>query len=144
MLVHELLSFGDPDRLAVCDQGRSYTYRELRDLVRRCRNALYVQGVRQQTPVALFSRKTVHYIVAYLAIASLGAIAVPVNSQLSQREVGYILRDSGTRLLLTGRPSQPQRTWTEKSCSCRWMDICRKRCPRLRPCPPPLQTGNPL
>lgn len=103
MLVHELLSFGDPDRLAVCDQGRSYTYRELRDLVRRCRNALYVQGVRQQTPVALFSRKTVHYIVAYLAIASLGAIAVPVNSQLSQREVGYILRDSGTRLLLTGR-----------------------------------------
>ncbi|WP_198524541.1 AMP-binding protein [Acidaminococcus massiliensis] len=99
MLVHELLSFGNPDRLAVCDQGRSYTYRELRDLVRRCRNALYVQGVRQQTPVALFSRKTVHYIVAYLAIASLGAIAVPVNSQLSQREVGYILRDSGTRLL---------------------------------------------
>lgn len=105
MLVHHLLSFGEPDRLAVFDQGRSYTYLDLRTLVRQCRNALYAQGIRQQTRVAIFSRKTVHYIVAYLALASLGAIAVPINSQLSQREVGFILRDSESSLLLyTGNP----------------------------------------
>ena len=105
MLVHHLLSFGEPDRLAVFDQGRSYTYLDLRTLVRQCRNALYAQGIRQQTCVAIFSRKTVHYIVAYLALASLGAIAVPINSQLSQREVGFILRDSESSLLLyTGNP----------------------------------------
>ena len=39
MLVHHLLSFGEPDRLAVFDQGRSYTYLDLRTLVRQCRNA---------------------------------------------------------------------------------------------------------
>lgn len=105
MLVHHLLSFGEPDRLAVFDQGRSYTYRDLRTLVRQCRNALYAQGIRQQTRVAIFSRKTVHYMVAYLALAFLGAIAVPINSQLSQREVGFIIRDSEAIFLLyTGNP----------------------------------------
>lgn len=114
MLVHHLLSFGEPDRLAVFDQGRSYTYRNLRALVRQCRNALYAQGIRQQTRVAIFSRKTVHYIVAYLALASLGAIAVPINSQLSQRETGFILRDSEAKILLTDTPFD----WASQEATC--------------------------
>ena len=77
MLVHHLLSFGEPDRLAVFDQGRSYTYLDLRTLVRQCRNALYAQGIRQQTRVAIFSRKTVHYIVAYLALLPWAPLPYP-------------------------------------------------------------------
>lgn len=114
MLVHELLYFGDPDHRAVFDQGRSYTYQELRNLVRLCRNALYAQGVRQRTPVAIFSRKSVHYIAAYLALASLGAIAVPINSQLSQRETGFILRDSEAKILLTDTPFD----WASQEATC--------------------------
>ncbi len=57
MLLHHLLSFGGPDRLTVFDQGRSYTYLDLRTLVRQCRNALYAQGSGSRTVLPFFPGK---------------------------------------------------------------------------------------
>ncbi|WP_298463465.1 class I adenylate-forming enzyme family protein [uncultured Mitsuokella sp.] len=104
MLVHELLKTGRDEDPAVVDGGRSFAYAELRALTRAYRNHLYAQGIRIHDRVAIFSHKNIHYIAAYMAIASLGAVAVPINVQLSQREIGYILKDSGSSLLLTDRP----------------------------------------
>lgn len=39
-----------------------------------------------------------------MAIASLGAIAVPINFQLSNREIAYIIKDAGSRHILTYQP----------------------------------------
>ena len=83
MLVHHLLQNGRDD-IAVIDRGNRFSYKTLRILTDRFRNYLYAQGVRRGDRVGIFSRKTVHYITAYMAIASLGAIAVPINVQLSQ------------------------------------------------------------
>ena len=88
---------------AIIDGGRSFSYGELRALTQAYRNDLYARGIRMHDRVAIFSHKNVHYIAAYMAIASLGAVAVPVNVQLSQREIGYILKDSGSSLLLTDK-----------------------------------------
>ena len=103
MLVHELLGYGREEDPAIIDGGRSFSYGELRALTQAYRNDLYARGIRMHDRVAIFSHKNVHYIAAYMAIASLGAVAVPVNVQLSQREIGYILKDSGSSLLLTDK-----------------------------------------
>ena len=101
MLVHQLLQNGYDNDTAVIDRGRCITYARLRQLTRNYANYLYEKGVHRGDRVAIFSRKTVHYIAAYMAISRLGAIAVPINVQLSQREVAYILRDSESHVLIT-------------------------------------------
>lgn len=104
MFVHELVSQGKPDAIAVIDHERRITYKELSELVHNCRNKLYAAGVRQGDRVAIFSRNSADYICAYFGIAALGAIAVPINFQLSSREIAYILKDSGAKHVLTYQP----------------------------------------
>ena len=104
MFVHELICQGEPDSLAIVDHERRITYRELQEHVAACRNRLYAAGVRVGDRVSIFSRNSADYIYAYMAIASLGAIAVPINFQLSSREIAYIIKDSGSRHILTYQP----------------------------------------
>lgn len=110
MLVHELLAYGRDEDVAVVDRKKIFTYRDLRQAVDICRNNLYAAGLRRGDRIAIFSRKTVNYIVSYMAISSLGAIVVPINIQLSVRETAYILKSSGCTFLLTFQPFD----WTEK------------------------------
>ena len=86
MLVHDLIWRGHPEDIAVNDQGRSMTYRALILSVTLCRSRLYADGVRIHDRVAIYSHNCAEYIVAYMAIASLGAVVVPINFQLSMRE----------------------------------------------------------
>ncbi len=104
MFVHELIERGRPEDIAIIDQGRHITYHTLTETVRRYRCELYVLGIRCGTHVAIFSRNSAEYIFAYMAIVSLGAIAVPINFQLSRREIAYIVRDAETHYILTHRP----------------------------------------
>lgn len=101
MLVHELLAAGHDENIAVIDRGKEISYKDLRRLVAICRDNLYAAGIRRGSCVAIFSRKTVNYIVSYMAISSLGAIAVPINIQLSVREMAYILKSAGCSFLIT-------------------------------------------
>ena len=51
--------------------------------------------------VGIFSRNSAEYVFAYFGIASLGAIAVPINFQLSNREIAFIIKDAGIKFLMT-------------------------------------------
>ena len=104
MLVHELIQQGNPESLAVIDSSRRLTYRNLQEAVRQCRNRLHALSIQTGDHVAIFSRNCAEYIIAYMAITSLGAVAVPMNFQLSTREILYILQDADIRCILTHRP----------------------------------------
>ena len=105
MFVHELWKHADPSRLAL-DGNRALTYAQLSDQVRMVRNVLYKKGIRRKDRVALYSANSVEFVVVYMAVVSLGAIIIPVNSSLVDREVDFILRDSETKLLVTDTPLQ--------------------------------------
>ena len=101
MLVHELINHGQGSDLAIVDQGRRFTYDEVKAAVRNCRNRLYAEGVKPGDRVGIFSRNSAEYIFVYMAVASLGAISIPINFQLSKREIAYIVKDAGARFLVT-------------------------------------------
>ncbi|MCR5834121.1 MAG: AMP-binding protein [Selenomonadaceae bacterium] len=104
MLVHEIINRGRSEDIAIVDEGRKITYAQLADGVKRFRNRLYEIGIRTGDRVGLFSRNSAEFIYTYLAAASLGAICVPINFQLSSRETAYILRDAGIKHILTFTP----------------------------------------
>lgn len=104
MFVHDLVHQGAASATAIVDHERRFTYQELADRVRACRNRLYEAGVREGDRVGLFSRNSAEYVFTYLGICSLGAIVVPINFQLSNREIAYIIKDAGIRDLVTYEP----------------------------------------
>ena len=101
MLVHEIINNGFDTDIAVVDEGRRTTYAELKQKISEYRNHLYALGIRTGDRVGIFSRNSAEFIFTYFATTSLGAIAVPINFQLSPRETAYILQDAGIKHLLT-------------------------------------------
>ncbi|MBR2215253.1 MAG: long-chain-fatty-acid--CoA ligase [Selenomonadaceae bacterium] len=104
MLVHELAQGGQPNDMAIIDHERRYTYEDFQGAVTACRDYLYAKGVRQGDRVAIFSRNSADYVFAYFGIVSLGAMAVPINFQLSLREIAFIIKDSGAKHIMTYQP----------------------------------------
>lgn len=101
MLLHDLAYKGASDDIAIVDQDHRFTYKDLQEHITLYRNYLYEEGIKQGDRVGIFSRNSAEYIFAYFAIISLGAIAVPINFQLSSREVAYIIKDAGIKHVLT-------------------------------------------
>ena len=104
MLVHELIQRGQEQDLSIVDGKRRFTYGETSKAINACRNRLYAKGIRRGDRVAIFSRNSAEFIFAYMGVASLGAIAVPINFQLSSREIAYIIVNAGAEHLLTYQP----------------------------------------
>ena len=104
MLLHEIIKHGNRQDIAVLDKGKKITYEQLSEAIENYRNKLYKIGIRQGDRIAIFSDNNAEFIYLYFAVASLGAINVPINFQLSNREVAYILKDAGIEHIFTHKP----------------------------------------
>jgi long-chain acyl-CoA synthetase len=67
---------------------------------RRLASALAALGVGQGDCVALLMRNDIAFMEASYAAQALGAYAVPINWHFKAEEIGYILSDSGARVLV--------------------------------------------
>lgn len=76
------------------------TYEEVLDRVDKLAGYLHQQNVRKDDRVALFLRNSAEFIYAIFAISKIGAIVVPVNTFLKEKELDYILNDSGAKMLI--------------------------------------------
>ncbi len=79
--------------------GRETTYGELEARTNHLASALGGAGVQRGDRVALLLLNSPQMMEIYLAVAKLGAIAVPVNFRLHPTEVAYVLEDSGSSFL---------------------------------------------
>lgn len=83
-----------PGKTAIVYRDVRQTYAELDETVSRLANALSVRGVGKADRIALFSHNNYAFVVAYLALARLGAVSVPINFMLAAHEVRYMLEHS--------------------------------------------------
>ena len=63
--------------------------------------AFAARGVGRGDRIALFLQNVPQFVVGILAAWKLGAIAVPVNPMLKERELRYVLRDCGARAIVS-------------------------------------------
>src|ERR1700753_569589 len=68
-----------PDRPYVITDAHRYSYRDLREWSRQLARGLYGIGVRAGDRVALVVDNRPEFVAVKLAVARLGAVAVPVN-----------------------------------------------------------------
>lgn len=89
-----------PDATALRHNGAALTYAELADRVALLAGALAALGVRAGDRVAQLGVNRIEVFETFFATWLLGAIAVPLNHRLSGPELGYMLADSGTSVLV--------------------------------------------
>jgi fatty-acyl-CoA synthase len=90
-----------PAREALVGSGQRYTHEELRERSRALAKGLYALGVRKRDKVAILMGNVPEWLLIDLAIVSLGAVMVAVNTWATARELEYVLRHSDTNYLVT-------------------------------------------
>jgi acyl-CoA synthetase (AMP-forming)/AMP-acid ligase II len=86
------------DRRALIDGERVYPYRQLFAAIDAAAIVLEHSGVRPGEAVALLIDNSDRYAVWYFAVLQLGAVAIPINTKLVEREIAHIVGDAGARL----------------------------------------------
>ena len=87
-------------RFALLCGEQALTYAALAAQVSRAASALRALGVQPGDRVLLLLRDTPEFAAAWLGAVRAGAVAIGLNSKLTQEEYRYVVADSGARLLL--------------------------------------------
>jgi len=96
-----------PEKIAVVDGERRYSYAELAQRSWRLANALRSAGLRKGDRVATLLFNSSPMLEAHFGVPAAGGILVAVNNRLASPEVGQILEHSGARFLLLDAELEP-------------------------------------
>ncbi|HUV00820.1 MAG TPA: amino acid adenylation domain-containing protein, partial [Bacteroidales bacterium] len=89
-----------PDKIAIAFKGESYTYRQLNKKSNQLARILRESGVGKNTPVGLFTDKSLEMIVGMLAILKAGGCYAPVDPEYPLQRINFIVKDSGIKAVL--------------------------------------------
>ena len=78
------------------------TFAQLNKRCNRIANSLVKLGVKKGDRVALLIMNSCEYLESFFAIAKIGGVAVPINWRLVPDELAFILKDSGSTMLIFG------------------------------------------
>src|SRR3954470_11991477 len=102
-LEHTVARFGDRDALVSCAQGIRMTYAELDAAVDRVARGLLAAGIARGDRVGIWAPNCAEWVLVQYATAKVGAILVNINPAYRSHELGFVLRQSGVRLLISAR-----------------------------------------
>jgi len=89
-----------PDREALTDGTRRLTYRELAHGIDRMAARLRVLGIGQGDVVTIQLPNWIEFAFVFFALERLGAVAVTVSVDFRSRELEYIMRFAGSKMLV--------------------------------------------
>ena len=89
-----------PNKTAVVDGARRYTYAELHARVNRLSQALLGLGVKPDDRVCILSPNSHFFLESFYATSQIGAVLVPLNYRLVAADHEYILNHAGVTVVL--------------------------------------------
>jgi len=89
------------ERPALVHGDERLTYAALRERVDGVAGALAARGLGPGDPIAIVLPNVPAFAVAFFAVARLGGIVVPLNTQFKEAELDFAFRDSGVRAVIT-------------------------------------------
>ena len=82
-------------------QDERYSFQDMWDQAAQCANRLKARGIEPGDRVGIALRNYPEWIAAFMAITSMGAVAVAMNAWWSGEELVYGIEDSGLKILFT-------------------------------------------
>lgn len=88
------------DKTALIFEDRRFSYNELEELSNRLANGLTGLGIAKGDRVSIYGPNCWEWLVAYHAVAKLGAVLNPINGMLTPKEVVFVVNDCGASALI--------------------------------------------
>src|ERR1700694_877284 len=92
--------FGDREALVDVPTGRRWTYRQLEAEIDRVARGMLDLGVEKGDRVGIWAPNCAEWAFVQYATSKIGAILVNVNPAYRSHELQFVLRQSGTKLLV--------------------------------------------
>lgn len=121
-------TFGDRLAISVLGEGEQLSFARIDELAGLYAGGLAAAGVERGDRVVIHMANGVGWVVAYHAIARLGAVVVPANILLAPAEVAYIAADAGARVILLTADRQDALATALKGAGCNPMAIVHADC----------------
>lgn len=89
------------DRVCADFMDKTFTYRQVADLVNRTVKGLQAQGVRKGSRVGLFLPNSPYFVIFYYAVLKAGGTVVNFNPLYAEKEIAHQITDSGVEIMVT-------------------------------------------
>lgn len=89
-----------PDRIAISYLGKSWSFRELKDLQDRFATALHSLGLKHGSRLIIYIPNCPQFLIAFLGSQKIGVVPVPVSPIYTASELKYLINDSGAETIL--------------------------------------------
>ena len=89
-----------PDKTAIVDGERRFTYRQFQERVNQLAHALLALGVAKGDRVCILSPNSHFFLESYYGVTQIGAIIVPLNYRLMAADHEYIINHAGVKAVL--------------------------------------------
>jgi len=90
----------NPGKTAVSFLGTSFSYRRLSDLAERFAAALAGVGMRKGDRIVMYIPNSIQFVVSWLGIQRLGAVAVPITPIYTSSDLKYVAGDTGAKAVI--------------------------------------------
>jgi len=90
----------DLNKIAIICEDQKITYKALDILANSVAYSLSKKGIKKKDKVAILSLNSIDYVILYLGILKLGAVAVLIHIKSPQSQIDYILKDTDSKLIL--------------------------------------------
>ncbi len=88
----------------VAGEYKGFSYREFGERVKNFALGLASLGITHSDRVALISENRPEWAISDFAMLSIGATNVPIYPTITSQQIEYILKDSGSRLIIVSKP----------------------------------------
>ena len=85
---------------------KELSWKKLSELIFKTANALIEIGIQEGDKVAIYAENSSEWIIFDLAAISIGAVSVPIYSTNNGEQTEYIIKDSGSKIILAGNQEQ--------------------------------------
>jgi acyl-CoA synthetase (AMP-forming)/AMP-acid ligase II len=100
-VLHRARELGDKPALIDGPTGRTITYEQLDDSIRRVAANLSQRGFKKRDVFGILSPNIPEYAIIFHAVATLGGIVTPINPLYTDSEIAHQLKDARARFLVT-------------------------------------------
>jgi fatty-acyl-CoA synthase len=91
-----------PDRIAMREEDRVFTYAELDERTARIASALLAAGLQKGDRIAWIGKNSDLYFTIFFGAARAGIVMAPIGWRLSPTEWAYIVNDTKAKIVFTG------------------------------------------
>src|SRR5690625_3925521 len=86
-----------PEKWAFTYKSRKVTYKELDDLVNQTAHGLIQDGITKGNRLAILSKNSLDFVITLFAVARIGAVLIPINYMLKEKDISYILQHANVK-----------------------------------------------